>query len=155
VSIHLNSLRMLESYATDSGRSKDRWNEKPQLEWKKRGQLQHNEIHTELAENMDQWWVLVNKILNLWVPHKQGIFVTSWVTVSFSVRFCCMNLVPYTLPCNRDLCCCSGWPKATDKATQRQLFSSTCWNSQWSVHTVCWQSISQESGKSRQYVIFT
>jgi hypothetical protein len=31
----------------------------------------------DLDQNMDQWWALVNMIMNLWIPQKVGNFWTS------------------------------------------------------------------------------
>jgi hypothetical protein len=39
-----------------------------------------------LAEDKDQWWALLNMVRNLGTPQKAGNFLTSGVTVSFSIR---------------------------------------------------------------------
>jgi hypothetical protein len=39
-----------------------------------------------LAEDRDQWWVLVNTIMNLQVPYKARNFLTSWANISFLRR---------------------------------------------------------------------
>ena len=31
----------------------------------------------DLAEDRDSWWVLVNSVMNLWVPQDVGNFLTS------------------------------------------------------------------------------
>jgi hypothetical protein len=40
----------------------------------------------DLAEDRDRWWVLVNAVMNLWVPQNVGNFLTSWGPVSISRR---------------------------------------------------------------------
>jgi hypothetical protein len=37
-----------------------------------------------LAQGRDQWCVVMNTVMNLWVPWNAGNILTSWVTVSFS-----------------------------------------------------------------------
>jgi hypothetical protein len=41
-----------------------------------------NWIH--LAQDRDQWWVLVNTVMNLWVPQNAGNFLTTLVAISVS-----------------------------------------------------------------------
>jgi hypothetical protein len=33
----------------------------------------------QLAQNRDQWWALVNTVMNLWVPQKAGEFL-DWLS---------------------------------------------------------------------------
>jgi hypothetical protein len=35
---------------------------------------------------MDRWRALVNTVMNIWVHNERGIFLTRWVTISFSRR---------------------------------------------------------------------
>jgi hypothetical protein len=39
-----------------------------------------------LAQDRGRWWVLVNAVMNLWVPKNAGNFLTSCKPVSFSRR---------------------------------------------------------------------
>jgi hypothetical protein len=39
-----------------------------------------------LVQDRDQWWDLLNMVMNLRVPKKTGNFLTRCVTVSFSRR---------------------------------------------------------------------
>jgi hypothetical protein len=40
----------------------------------------------DLAEDRDQWWALVNTIMNLWVPQNAGKFLSGCRIGSFSRR---------------------------------------------------------------------
>jgi hypothetical protein len=48
---------------------------------------------THLAQDKDQWWALVNMVINLQIPWKAGNFFTSWVSISFLEGLCSMQLV--------------------------------------------------------------
>jgi len=39
-----------------------------------------------IVQDREQWWALVNKVMNLQVPWKSGNFLTRLVTISFSKR---------------------------------------------------------------------
>jgi hypothetical protein len=39
-----------------------------------------------LAQDRDQWRVVVKTVMNLRIPYKAGNFLTSWVTISFTRR---------------------------------------------------------------------
>jgi hypothetical protein len=39
-----------------------------------------------LAQDKNQWWAVVNTVMNLWVPLQAVNFLTSRVTISFSRR---------------------------------------------------------------------
>jgi len=41
---------------------------------------------SDLADDRDRWWALVNVVMDLRVPPNAGHFLTSWGMVSFSRR---------------------------------------------------------------------
>jgi hypothetical protein len=54
------------------------------MDLRERGRGDVDWIH--LAHDGDQWWAVVNMIMNLWVPQKAGNFLTSLVSIIFSRR---------------------------------------------------------------------
>jgi hypothetical protein len=41
---------------------------------------------TELAQDRDRWWALINTVMNLWFPQNVGNFMTGCKLVSFLRR---------------------------------------------------------------------
>jgi len=65
-------------------RPRYRWEDNIRMDLRKTGWEGVDRIH--LAHDRDQWWVLVNMVMNLWVTWKAQNFLTSWMTISFSRR---------------------------------------------------------------------
>jgi hypothetical protein len=40
----------------------------------------------DLVQDIDQWWALVNMVMNLWVPYNVGKFSSICMTGCFSKR---------------------------------------------------------------------
>jgi hypothetical protein len=57
-----------------------------------------------LAQNRDPWWLLVNIVINLWVPQKVGYFLTKQLLASKGL--CSMELLShFSHACY--MCCCN------------------------------------------------
>jgi hypothetical protein len=39
-----------------------------------------------LAQDRNQWWTVLSRVMNLWVPYTARNLLTNWVTVSYSRR---------------------------------------------------------------------
>jgi hypothetical protein len=52
--------------------------------------------------NLDQvadiWWVLMNMVLNFWIPQKVGCIFTKWGTICFAFQQHCSHYAGYCLP---------------------------------------------------------
>jgi hypothetical protein len=64
------------------GKPRRRWEDNIKMNLRVMGWKGGDWIH--LAQNRGHWWDLVNTVMNLWVPHNAGNFLTRWVTSSFS-----------------------------------------------------------------------
>jgi len=40
----------------------------------------------DVAHNWEKWWVLLNTVMNFWVPYNVESFLTSWGHISFWKR---------------------------------------------------------------------
>lgn len=52
-----------------------------------------------LVQERDQWWAVVNTATKLCVPYNVEKFVTSLGTITFSRRFCSMDLLGVLVNC--------------------------------------------------------
>jgi hypothetical protein len=66
------------------GRARSRWEDIIRISSREIGLKGADWIH--LAQDRDQWRILVNMVLNLRVLQKAGSFLTRLVTISFSRR---------------------------------------------------------------------
>jgi hypothetical protein len=66
------------------GRPRYRWKDDIKVEHRETGWKGVDRIH--LAQDRDQWWVLVNMVMNLWVSSNAGNLLISSGTVNFSRR---------------------------------------------------------------------
>jgi hypothetical protein len=75
------------------GRFGRRWEDNIRMDLTERGWEVVDWMH--LAQDRDQWWAVVNTVMNLGVLYKAGNLLTSWVTISFSSMTLLMKLVSY------------------------------------------------------------
>jgi hypothetical protein len=66
------------------GRPRRKWEENIRMDLREIGREGVDWIH--LAQDRDQWWAVVNMVINIRVPQKVGSFLTRRVTVSLSRR---------------------------------------------------------------------
>jgi hypothetical protein len=95
----------------------------------------------DLVQDRDRRWAVVNAVMNLWVQHNVGNFLTSWGTVSFSSRslnvrcnifraFDLINIVtakPWSLTPLIVVTTCTSWLHRSLAVGAQAVCMSLCW----------------------------
>jgi hypothetical protein len=86
---------------TPLGRPRLKWTGNIRMELRKIGWKGEDQIH--LAQERDQWQLLVNTLINRRVPYKAGNLLTSLATISFPRRSLLYDVSESTIEARRNV----------------------------------------------------